>query len=173
MKTLVKTAACATFAFGLAASGVSLAQPAGSPKDPKNSELQIGNPDPTRAMDALLESVRELRQATVLMLDKKETAERAKAVNAALDAIADAQRAMVLLPRAYRVKKGELHEATDWPVVAGRLDTATQELDTAIKALKGAKEGADRDKAIEAMRASLAKAQNAIAALPDWTVGKK
>lgn len=172
MNVLVRTAACATFALGLAVSGAALAQSAGSQKAPSNSQLQIGNPDPTRSMDALLEAVRELRQASVLMLNKKEAAEREKAVDAALEAIADAQRAMMLLPRAYRMTKGEMREATDWPVVAARLDTATQELDSAIKALKGAKEGGDRDKAIEAMRDSLEKAQAAIAALPDRTIGK-
>lgn len=135
------------------------------------SGLMVRHTTAAEPVERLQESVRELREATLLMQRRQNSPDREKAVAAAQDALRAAQKAMLELPADMRVESARLREAKDWPLAMDRLDKATQSLQKSAEDLKNMPAGEDRDAAIKAIQDALEKTQRAMAALPDWKPG--
>lgn len=130
--------------------------------------LAIGHIKETEAVDRLFESVERLRQASVLLTNKEVGPERKKAFDAAQDAVRLVQNAMAQLPAGMYSAGAKERSAKEWPVIAARLDEATQELQGAIKAMRDKAQG-NQSAAVDSAHQALVKARQALAALPAWT----
>lgn len=138
------------------------------------ADPKIGHIKESPALDHLFESVDQLRKASVLLMDKQPGPEREKAFQAAQNATMLVQHAMAQLPTEMYSTAVKQRAAKDWPVVMARLDEATQELQSAIKAIqKDSGGGEQRSAAVENAQRALDKARQAMAALPAWMPAEK
>jgi hypothetical protein len=167
-------AAATALAASFGSAGVVQAQSQPAKPDTANSEgLRIEHTNPTDTMENLNSAVRELREATVLMLNQKAPGpKRAEAVEAAQDALMQTQEAILQLPPDMRIADTKIREAKDWPLVMKRLTQATNDLQDAAKTLSQKATGEEHDKAVATMRKALRTAQEAMADLPEWSAGQ-
>jgi hypothetical protein len=137
------------------------------------SDVRVAVTQPTRALEELRIAVRNLREASVLLLNQKDqSGSRDKAVDAAQKAIADAQEAMVSLPAKFRISDSKTREAKDWPAAAARLDKAALALERTVDALEKQSGGNVSSGAIEAVHNAMDDVEAALLAIPDWTPGR-
>lgn len=159
--------ACALFAG--ASANAQDAKPGAKPA----GDVAVAVTQPKDALRNLRSAVRELREASVLLLNQKEqSAARDKAVSAAQDAIMLAQRAMAQLPAEMRISDAKVRDAKDWPAAASRLDKASLALERAIDNLEKG-DGKDRSGAVDAVQKAMDEVENALLAMPDWKPGSK
>jgi hypothetical protein len=126
---------------------------------------------PPEALREIRAAIRELREASVLLLNQKDAgADREKAVESAQDAIIAAQRAMAMLPVEYRIADAKTREAKDWPMAAARLDRATLALERALDQIEKT-DANKRGQAVTALNKAMDETREALMALPEWTPG--
>jgi len=132
---------------------------------------QVGVTQSPEVLREIRAAVRELREASVMLLNQKEEGSaRDKAVESALNAILSAQQAMAVLPAEYRIEDRKTREAKDWPMAAARLDRATQALERALEQVEKT-DDKQRDKAVSALNKAMDETRNALMAMPDWQLG--
>lgn len=177
------TAAATLLAIGLAAGIASDAGAQSGKADPAagaaagvgagtaGTGLQIGHVDYGPAMDRLFGATRELREALLLILDKKTGPERDKAVQAAQEAMLLAQRAMTQLPPEQQVKDVQVRPAKEWPVAMARLSDAGEQLEAVMKTLSQRPQSTQREQAVATVREAMAKVEQAMAAVPAASSG--
>jgi hypothetical protein len=172
MKTHSSFAAAACLAICLSAPALAQSQSSASSQGASSSGLKIQQDEPSQALQALKDAVRELRQASVSMVDQHEQNPAAeKAFQSAQAAIRKIDNAMIELPSPF--KPGDIRNAKDWPKAAAHFDKATADLEHAINDLGDKQSGQERDQAIQTLHKAMGDVHQGMVSLPAWQVGSK
>jgi hypothetical protein len=150
-------------AAAVLASNAAYAQNQKNPQEP----LKVQVERPSEPLDNLRDAVRELRQASVIMVDQHQQNPAAqKAFNDAQAAIAKVDTAIAILPNQYSA--GKVRDASEWPIAAAHFDAATVSLDHAISEIQQNHQGKADLQAVQGLRNALAEVRQAQLALPAW-----
>jgi len=132
--------------------------------------LQVGRVDHTRSMDNLMSAAQRLRESIQQLAQQEPGPKRASAMEAAREALILTQRAMLQLPPELRVEDVRIREAKDWPKAMARLDSAAQKLRESAEAMSKQAAGKGRDDAIATVKKALAETEEAMLALPEYSM---
>lgn len=134
------------------------------------AELKVGHVDHTRSMDGLLGAAQKFREAIQQLAKQEPGPKRDAAIEATRDALLLTQRAMLQLPPELRVEDVKIRDAKDWPKAMARLDSAAQKLRESVEAMSKQSAGKGRDDAVATVNKALAETQQAMLALPEYSM---
>ena len=169
--SMTSAATSTILAMLLAAGGVNAQSPSTSSAGVGDrTAVQVGHVDHTRLMDGLLSAAQKLREAIQQLAQQHPGPKRQAAIEAARDALPLTQRAMLQLPPELRVEDVKVREGKDWPKAMARLDSAAQKLRESVEGMSKQPAGKGRDDAIAAVKKALSGAEEAMLALPEYSM---